>query len=173
MTRTEILVAGIGNIFLGDDAFGVEVVRKLAGRPSPAGVRVEDFGIRGFDLAFALDTADTIILVDATARGEAPGTLYTIEPDLGNLEDPALSSTPDAHSMDPMQVLKLARQLNVLPGRIVLIGCEPATFGQENEGRMGLSPVVEASVDRAVELIECMIARLHAPEAALAADRRV
>ena len=173
MTRTEILVAGIGNIFLGDDAFGVEVARRLAGRPLPAGVRVEDFGIRGFDLAFALDTADTIILVDAAARGEAPGTLYTIEPGLDNLEDPAIASTPDAHSMDPMQVLKLARQLNVLPGRIVLIGCEPATFGQENEGQMGLSPVVEAAVDRAVDLIESMIAHLHAPEAALAADRRV
>jgi hydrogenase maturation protease len=171
MIHREILVAGIGNIFLGDDAFGVEVARKLALRPLPEGVRVEDFGIRGFDLAFALDTADTILLVDTVMRGEAPGTLYTIEPDL---EDPDWESnagaTPDAHAMGPVQVLRLARQLNVTPGRILLVACEPATFGPENEGAMGLSPMVEAAVDRAVELIESMIARLRLPQMAQAAD---
>ena len=78
-----VLVAGIGNMFLGDDGFGVEVVRRLAGRTLRPGVTIRDFGIRGFDLAFNLvDGADLTILVDATARGGAPGTLYTIEPDL-------------------------------------------------------------------------------------------
>ena len=158
MTRSEILVAGLGNIFLGDDAFGVEVARRLAARPLPAGVRVEDFGIRGIDLAFALESANTIILVDAVARGEAPGTLYMIEPDLQNLED-AAGNGPDAHAMDPMQVLRLAKQMNVLPGRILLVGCEPQTFGPENEGAMGLSPVVEDAVDRAVEWVESTITR--------------
>jgi hydrogenase maturation protease len=156
MTRSDILVAGIGNIFLGDDAFGVEVVRRLAQRPIAGEVRVEDFGIRGFDLAFALDTADTIILVDAVSRGHAPGTLYTIEPDLEHLDD-AGNEGPDAHAMDPLQVLRLARQMDVLPGKIFLVGCEPESFGPENEGRMGLSPPVEDAVDRAVDLIEAML----------------
>ena len=79
----KILVAGVGNIFLGDDAFGVEVARALSGRPLPEGVTVKDFGIRGFDLAYTmLDAWDTVILVDALSRGEAPGTLYLLEPDL-------------------------------------------------------------------------------------------
>ena len=168
---TDILVAGIGNIFLGDDGFGVEVVRKLALRPMSSGVVVKDFGIRGVDLAFALDTAKTIILVDAASRGKAPGTLYTIEPDLKDLASDG--GVPDAHSMDPMQVLGLARQLNILPGRILLVGCEPATFGPENEGHMGLSPLVEAAVDRAVDVIEKLIATLHATEAESATQMKV
>jgi hydrogenase maturation protease len=168
MTRSGILVAGIGNIFLGDDGFGVEVVRRLAARPLPpdvrgdvnVDVRIKDFGIRGFDLAFALDTAEIVILVDAVSRGEAPGTIYTIEPDVDNLQGSGASDarTPDAHSMDPIEVLRLAKQMNIEPGRILLVGCEPATFGPEGEGQMGLSPPVEGAVDRAVELIESMIA---------------
>jgi hydrogenase maturation protease len=171
MSRREILVAGIGNIFLGDDAFGVEVVRRLAARPLPDSVRVQDFGIRGFDLAFALDSADTILLVDTVMRGEAPGTLYTIEPDLEDVAREGMDdAAPDAHAMGPVQVLRLARQMNVTPGRILLIACEPATFGPENEGVMGLSPLVEAAVDRAVELIESMIARMRLPQIAQIAD---
>src|SRR5215469_880287 len=82
-----ILVAGIGNIFLGDDGFGIEVVRRLAGCDLPACVRVADFGIRGFDLAYAMqDGYDLIILVDACARGDAPGTVYVVEPDLAALD---------------------------------------------------------------------------------------
>lgn len=161
MNRADILVAAIGNIFLGDDAFGIEVVHRLAARELPPEVQVHDFGIRGFDLAFALDSAQTIILVDAVSRGEAPGTLYTIEPDLENL-DGEDAQPPNAHAMDPVQVLRLAKQLEVLPGRILLVGCEPETFGPENEGKMGLSAPVEAAVGRAVELIESMIARMRA-----------
>lgn len=170
MNRANVLVAGIGNIFLGDDAFGVEVVRRLAGRAVPVDVQVKDFGIRGMDLAFALDTANTIILVDAVGRGGAPGTLYTIEPEV-DLSD--ANSAPDAHAMNPMAVLRLARQMNVLPGRILLVGCEPATFGPENEGQMGLSPAVEAAVDRAVDLIESMLVPLRAGGGSPAAAVRV
>ena len=91
-----ILVAGIGNIFLGDDAFGSEVARRLLLKPWPAGVRVEDFGIRGFDLTFALmDGYDAVILVDATPRGGVPGTLYTIEPDLSELDQLAAGGATD------------------------------------------------------------------------------
>ena len=81
--KPRILVAGIGNIFMGDDAFGVEVARQLSGRDLPAGVRVADFGIRGFDLAYALqDGYETTILIDAYPHGDEPGTLYVVEPDL-------------------------------------------------------------------------------------------
>ena len=90
-----ILIAGIGNIFLGDDAFGVEVAQRLAGKKLPRGVRAIDFGIRGFDLAYALlDGTDVTILLDACPRGEKPGTLYVIEPDLDSLDAPDAESAP-------------------------------------------------------------------------------
>ena len=101
--KPSILVAGIGNIFLGDDAFGVEVVRRMAGLKLPESVRVADFGIRGFDLAYALqDGYETTILVDACPHGEAPGTLYVIEPDLKALDDSeAPQAAVEAHAMNP------------------------------------------------------------------------
>ena len=112
--KERILIAGIGNIFLGDDAFGVEVVRRLAARKLPDAVRVVDFGIRGFDLAYALmEGYEVTILVDATPRGGEPGTLYTIEPDLRSASAPQTGVSPaiDAHSMDPLRVLGLVKAL--------------------------------------------------------------
>jgi hydrogenase maturation protease len=154
-----ILVAGIGNIFLGDDAFGVEVSKRMATRNLPDGVRVADFGIRGFDLAYALqDGYETTILVDACPRGEAPGTLYVIELDLNAL-DAAPESTPDAHSMNPMNVLRMAKGMNVPMKQILLVGCEPATLGGD-EGQMGLSEPVEAAVDEAIQRVESLISQL-------------
>jgi hydrogenase maturation protease len=153
-----ILIAGIGNIFLGDDAFGVEVVRRLSSRTLPDNVHVIDFGIRGFDLAYALlDSYDVTILVDATARGGVPGTLYTIEPDLStshNLEAP--EPMIETHGMNPMRVLDLVKAMGGQLQRILLVGCEPATVGPE-EGLMGLSEPVQAAVDEAVGLIELLI----------------
>ncbi len=106
-----ILIACVGNIFLGDDAFGVEVARELATRQLPEGVSVIDFGIRAFDLAYALlDPWDAVILVDAVPRGDAPGTLYTIEPDLSSIAAAETSDGPlDGHSMDPVKVVQLAQ----------------------------------------------------------------
>src|SRR5215212_7277717 len=106
-----ILIAGIGNIFLGDDAFGVEVAQRLTQRAWPEGVRVVDFGIRGFDLAYAiLDGPDLTIMVDAVPRGEAPGTLYLIEPELGDI-DSAGDQALDTHGMNPVKVLQLVKRL--------------------------------------------------------------
>jgi hydrogenase maturation protease len=161
--KPTILVAGIGNIFLGDDAFGVEVVRRLANLQLPQSVRVADFGIRGFDLAYALqDGYETTILVDACPHGEAAGTLYVIEPDLKALDDfaPNAPEAPqavmEAHTMNPIGVLRMARAMNIGLKNILLVGCEPETLGGE-EGQMGLSAPVEAAVDSGVKLLESII----------------
>lgn len=159
--KPSIMVAGIGNIFLGDDAFGVEVVRRMAGLKLPAGVRVSDFGIRGFDLAYALqDGYETTILVDACPHGQAPGTLYVIAPDLKVLDDPeAPQAAIEAHAMNPMNVLRMARAMNIELKNVLLVGCEPETLGGE-EGQMGLSAPVAAAVDEAVKLVESLVNRI-------------
>jgi hydrogenase maturation protease len=156
--KRRILVAGIGNIFLGDDAFGVEVVRRLGACNFPASVRVADFGIRGFDLAYALqDGYDVTILVDACARGEAPGTVYVVEPDLAALDGSAESQGfVDTHGMHPVNVLRLAQGMNAQLRRVLLVGCEPETLGGE-QGTMGLSARVAASVQEAVSIIQSLV----------------
>ncbi|HMF56128.1 MAG TPA: hydrogenase maturation protease [Pyrinomonadaceae bacterium] len=160
MTRPTILIAGIGNIFLGDDAFGCEVVKRLIERKLPDEVRVVDFGIRGFDLVYALmDGYDVTIFVDATPRGEEPGTLYTIEPDLGELDNvDAQAAMIEPHGMNPLKVLGMAKAMGAEFKRILLVGCEPESTGEEDEGRMGLSATVEAVVDEAVGVVESLVA---------------
>src|SRR5262245_3312019 len=150
-----ILIAGIGNIFIGDDGFGSEVARRIEQRPMTAAVRVVDFGIRALDFAFALlDGYDTVIIVDATQRGGEPGTIYLIDPDLNELDS---NTGVEAHSLDPMRVLALARSMGAELKNIRIVGCEPESFGPSDEGRMGLSPVVTAAVDHAIEAIESLI----------------
>jgi hydrogenase maturation protease len=160
--KPTILVAGTGNIFLGDDAFGVEVIRRMASLQLPASVRVVDFGIRGFDLAYALqDGYETTILIDACPHGQAPGTLYVIEPDLKALDHAdAPQATVEAHAMNPESVLRMARAMNIELKNILLVGCEPETLGGE-EGHMGLSAPVEAAVEDAVKLVQSLIDRVH------------
>jgi hydrogenase maturation protease len=152
-----VLVAGIGNIFLGDDAFGVEVAQRLARGCLPDGVRVVDFGIRGFDLAHALleEPDASVVLVDATPRGGEPGTLYVIEP---SLEDAAAASI-ETHAMDPIKVLRLARSLGARPRRVLVVGCEPTPLDEDalDAGVMGLSQPVAAAIDPAVQLVESLI----------------
>ncbi len=161
--QNRILVAGIGNIFLGDDGFGVEVANRLSGRSFPEGVRVVDFGIRGFDLAYALmDAPDVTILVDACPRGGTPGSVYVIEPDLTDL-DRIQSAPVEGHSMNPMSVLRLANSMGGHLKRILLVGCEPEFLGGE-EGHMGLSGPVAAAVDEAVTTIESLIQRILSGE---------
>ena len=146
-----ILIAGVGNIFFGDDGFGVEVARRLGASALPPGVVVVDYGIRGLDLAYALmDGPGVTILVDACRRGEAPGTLFVIEPDLQS--DAGSPPALDAHAMDPLAVIRMARSMGGPLNRILLVGCEPATLGPE-EGQLGLSGQVEAAVDAAVTLV--------------------
>ncbi len=156
-----ILIACIGNIFQGDDAFGVEVAKHLLNRNFPENVRVTDFGIRGFDLTYALlDGYDVTILVDAVSRGEAPGTLYVIEPDLNEIENESAAMF-DAHSMNPLNVLRVAHSMGAKFKKLLLIGCEPQELGGE-EGLMGLSEPVEAAIEKAVEVVESLVARILA-----------
>ena len=158
--KPSVLIAGVGNIFLGDDGFGVEVARRLALAELSADVRVVDFGIRSFDLAFALQDCPALtILVDATRLGGAPGTLYTIDPtqeDFSRMEERFI----DGHRLDVVQVLKLAQQMGGRLGKMLLVGCEPATFGPE-EGSMELSPVVAAAVDQAIEIVRKIAAGIQ------------
>lgn len=157
--QPSILVACIGNIFLGDDAFGVEVARRLLARPQRDNVRVIDFGIRGFDLAYALqDGYDTTILVDAYPHGQAPGTVSVIEPDLNQL-DAAPGAFVQPHAMNPMNVLRMAKAMNGSLGRVYLVGCEPESFGPD-EGHIGLSSAVETAIDRAVSEIDLLVHRI-------------
>lgn len=159
-TTPTILVAGIGNIFLGDDAFGVEVVNRLSSRVLPVGARVADFGIRGLDLAYALlDGADVTILVDACPRGGSPGDLYVVEPDLSSIGGAEANATVDAHSMNPMNVIRSAKAMGGKLGRILLLGCEPETLGPE-DGYMGLSNSVSAAVERAIPVLESLLTRI-------------
>jgi len=154
-----VLVAGIGNIFLGDDGFGVEVAGRLGSRPAPAGVRVEDFGIRGVHLAYELlDGYDALVLVDAVPLGDEPGTLAVIEPDPAEPPEAGDDVAPvvDAHSMSPGVVLGMLAGLGGTVGRILVVGCQPATL---DEG-IGLSPPVAAAVDPAVELCERLVAEI-------------
>lgn len=154
------LIAGIGNIFLGDDAFGCEVLKHLVQREWPENVRVADFGIRGFDLAYALlEGYDLTIFVDATPRGGEPGTVYIIEPDLTGLDTlDAGAMMVETHGMDPLKVLSMVKSMGGKINKVMLVGCEPETFGPE-EGLMGLSEPVSAAVPEAVKIVESLVAK--------------
>ncbi len=167
-----ILIACIGNIFLGDDGFGVEVAQRLLTRQYPQGVKVVDFGIRGMELAYTLlDDYDELVLVDTVSRGGQPGTLYLIEPDVSNL-DPGKGAVAgrigmDAHSMDPVKVLAFARTLGARPIHTLLVGCEatvPDSSGEYEEMQMGLSSPVQAAVAEAVKMIDTLIQNWYPAE---------
>lgn len=147
----KILVAGIGNIFMGDDGFGCEVADRLSQRQVPAGVDVVDFGIRGLDLSYALmDGYEVVILIDTVDRGEAPGTLYLIEPEIGDAAAPARGEQLMApHGMDPASVLRFIAALDQRRPRVLMVCCQPAFLGGE-QGHMGLSKEVTQSVEKAV-----------------------
>ncbi len=164
----QILVACIGNIFLGDDGFGVEAARALAAADLGPDVKLVDYGIRGLDLAYALlDPWESVVLVDVVSRGGAPGTLYLLQP---MATDDAGQSGLDPHSMDPVRVLAMARALGEVSAEVYIVGCEPLDFGDELEGRMGLSPQVEAAVPEAVGMVRDLLQRLRENAVSIAAD---
>jgi len=150
-----MLVAGVGNVFFGDDGFGPEVARVLLGEPLD-GAKVEDFGIRGLHLAYELlNGYEHAILIDAVPRGERPGTLYVIEP-----QAEVAASTPDAHRMDLQNVFGYLRVLGGEPPPLTIVGCEPET----TDPGMGLSGPVAQSVDAAVALVRRLVGEKLAPQ---------
>lgn len=148
LDERRVLVAGVGNIFLGDDGFGSEVARRLATRTVPDHVRVTDYGIGGIHLAYdLLDEVELLVLVDALPRGVEPGTVSLVEV---TSDDTAFSGgTVDSHAMDPVTVFTSLRGLGGTVPPTVVVGCEPADVGE----RMGLSPAVEAAVEPTIERI--------------------
>jgi len=153
MTR-RTLVAGVGNIFLRDDAFGVEVIRLLAEHPVPDGVEIRDFGIRDVHLAYELlNGCDLFVLVDAAARGEPPGTVTVLEVEVPD-PDPAAGPVMDAHSMTPDGIFALLGSLGGRPRRSLLVACEPADVS----AGIGLSEPVEAALPHAVRTVEEILA---------------
>jgi hydrogenase maturation protease len=162
--RGQLLIAGVGNIFLGDDGFGVDVAKRLASADLPEWVHVADYGIRGMHLAYDLaDRYDSAILVDAMSRGSEPGTVYVVEPDLADVPEPSadtgsaadvaamMAGSPmlDAHGMQPDVVLRMLATLGAGDRQVLIVGCEPA---QVSYG-MGLSAPVAAAIDDAVRVI--------------------
>jgi len=156
MNGARILIAGIGNIFFGDDAFGVEVARRLAQHSLPDTVRVVDFGIRGLDLTYALlDPYEVVILVDAVPRGGRVGTVYVLEPVLDQAGVPGAAVEP--HSMDPVKVLRMARELGSTIPCVLLVGCEPRPLAWEDEMQTDMSEPVQAAVDEAITVIKSLV----------------
>lgn len=151
---SRVLIAGVGNIFLRDDGFGVEVAKRLAAETLPDWVRVVDFGIRGVHLAYEmLDGGyDTTIMIDATPRGEKPGTVYLIEPDLKSFAG-RQPLTLDAHGMDPQLVFSTVQSFGGMPGRVLIVGCEPL----DSDDGIGLSEPVQRGVDEAVRLVRSVL----------------
>jgi len=156
-----ILVAGIGNVFLGDDGFGVALAERLAQRTLPPGVEVVDYGIRGMDLAYALGEGwSAVVLLDAAPTGQPPGTLSVIEPEIDAVE-PAL----DAHGMDPVKVLALAKTLGGPLPRTLVVACAPETVmtGEEEDVVAELSAPLRAALDDGVKLVESLLGELTSP----------
>ena len=154
------LVAGVGNVFQRDDAFGVEVVRLLATRPQPPGVEVCDYGIRGVHLVYdLLNGCDLFVLVDTAARGEDPGTVTVLEAELPEGESP-VRPVIDAHSLTPDDIFALLASLGGRPGRSLVVACEPTDVS----AGMGLSEPVQAAVPHAARAVEEILRKGGAPE---------
>jgi hydrogenase maturation protease len=136
-----VLIACVGNIFFGDDAVGVEVASALRGSSLPPNIDVEDFGIRGYDLARALVAGyRAVIIVDAMSRARAPGTVFVLEPDIDH--------APQAfnpHALDPWAVIGMAKAFDEPLAPLIIVGCEPATVAFDEDGPQ-LSPAVRAAV---------------------------
>jgi hydrogenase maturation protease len=153
-----VLVAGVGNIFLGDDGFGVEVANRMATRSWPDGVEVVEYGIRGVHLAYQLlEGYDALVLVDAVELGEEAGALAVIEPRIGSTGDD--SPAVDAHTMSPDVVLGTLAHLGGSLERAYVVGCQPADLSES----ISLSPAVAAAVEPAIDLCLELISEILQP----------
>ncbi len=150
--RKQVLVAAVGNIFLRDDGFGAEVVKRLQAQEQPDGVHVVDFGTGGLDLAYEVMRGyDGLVLVDVSRQGGEPGTLYVMEATQDDVDKGIDDGDViDPHAMDPQTVLRFVKAVGGWPGRVLVVACEP---GEVEELGIGLTEAVQASLDRAVVLV--------------------
>ena len=155
------MVAGVGNIFQRDDAFGVEVIRLLAGRPQPEGVEIADFGIRGVHLVYELlNGCDLFVLVDAAQRGCEPGTVTVLEVEAGDTAP--RTAVMDAHGLAPDEIFAMLASMGSRPGRSLVVACEPADVS----AGMGLSDPVRDALPQAVRAVEEILDRIQQEEGA-------
>ncbi len=158
-----ILIAGIGNAWMRDDAFGGKVAERLEGVELPAGVAASDFGIGGLDLAYEVMRGySALVLVDVSRQGGEPGTLYVMDADPADVEAIGDGEVISPHGMDPQTVLRFVKTAGGWPAKVVVIACEP---GDVEEMGLGLSPTVEEAVGRAVDLVMETVAELLTDEA--------
>ena len=156
---SKTLVAGVGNIFQRDDAFGVEVIRLLDGKPRPPGVKISDFGIRGVHLVYELlDGCDLFVLVDVAKRGCPPGTVTVLEVEPDQM--PAPNGVMDAHGLAPDQVFAMLAAMGSRPRRCLVVACEPVNVGPG----MGLSDQVREALPAAVHAVEQILNQVQREE---------
>lgn len=158
----KILVAGVGNVLRGDDGFGVEVAHRLEALDLPTEVKVVETGIGGVHLVQEIIAGfDALIVIDAVDRGRSPGTVMVIEPEVADVEDiPVMERydyLADMHYTKPDKALMLAKALGILPGRFLMIGCQPEDT--ERYGK-GLSEAVAKGVDVAVDEVRRILDEL-------------
>jgi hydrogenase maturation protease len=159
-----ILIAGIGNAWLGDDGFGGAVVKRLEGRELPAGTVVLDFGTGGLDLAYeVMHGYDALVLIDVSRQGGEPGTLYVMEVAAQDVEAGIEDGQVlNPHAMDPQTVLRFVKTLGAWPGKVLVVACEPAAVGEMG---IGLSEEVERAVGGAVDLVAETVSDLQSDAA--------
>jgi len=159
-TRKRVMVAGVGNMFMKDDGFGGAVIKKILDKKFPEGVEVKDFGTGGLKLAYDLMKGyDGLILLDASARGEPPGTLYVIEPNESDINPDLEQGGPiDPHGADPATVLRFVKSIGSWPAKVLIVACEPETV---DDFEIGLSEPVSASIDKAVEMVDDLIKEIY------------
>ncbi len=158
--KKRVMIAGIGNMFMKDDGFGSAVVKRIANKQFPEGVEVKDFGTSGLKLAYDLMKGyDGLIFIDASARGEKPGTLYVIEPNESDFSHDLEEGGPiDPHGADPVTVLRFVKSIGSWPGKVTIVACEPESV---DEFEIGLSDPVNLAIDQAVEMVEEIINEIY------------
>jgi hydrogenase maturation protease len=156
----KILVAGIGNAWMGDDGFGAEVVKRLGEVELPRGVAVMDFGTGGLNLAYEVMRGyDALLILDISEQGGTPGTLYVIEADVDSVEAGIEDGdTLNPHGMDPKTMLRFVKSIGAWPGKVVVIACEPQTVAEIG---FQLSESVAGALEPAVKLVLDTIAELQ------------
>ncbi len=158
--KKRVMIAGIGNMFMKDDGFGSAVVKRIANKKFPQGVEVKDFGTGGLKLAYDLMRGyDGLVFLDASARGEKPGTLYVIEPKESDFSNDLEEGGPiDPHGSDPVTVLRFVKSIGAWPGKVFIVACEPETV---DDFEIGLSEPVNIAIDTAIEMVDDIIKEIY------------